>query len=504
MSAKPPPLLLLSSLALLVRWGVSLWPHSGQDRPPLHGDFEAQRHWMEVTTSLPLEQWYQESPDNDLLYWGLDYPPLTAYHSLALGHVSGLVNSSWTALHTSRGLEDPQHKLFMRLSVMATDIMVYLPAVFLVSQGRPSTLAPLLSLPSLILIDHGHFQYNSASLGLLLLAVAAMLRGRHLLASSMFSLALNYKQMELYHSLPFFALLLGSSLRRPTLLGKATMLTSIAATVLATFALVWAPFLALGPEAVLQVLRRCFPFGRGLFEDKVSNVWCCLDPLVKLRQLLTIPQLAQLSAATTLLLSLPSNLHLLLRPNTSTFLLSLASTALTFFLFSFQVHEKSILLFTVPLLLLPHSLSPLLPIVLPWASTLSTFSMLPLLLKDGLLLPTVATSVLHLTLLHTLPSLLPQPPAPRRPTSPAPTLPPSTSQLVLRGSMVVSLLGCAILALLTLTVPPPAKYPYLWPLAISVYSAAHFLFFLLLLHYIQFAHLPSPGVAGIAPSKKEN
>jgi len=503
MSGKSPPLLLLSSLALLVRWGVSLWPHSGQDQPPLHGDFEAQRHWMEVTTSLPLDHWYQESPDNDLLYWGLDYPPLTAYHSLALGQVSSLVNSSWTALHTSRGLEDPQHKLFMRLSVLATDAMVYLPAAFLVSQGRASTLAPLLSLPSLILIDHGHFQYNCASLGLLLLAVAAVLRGRHLLAASMFSLALNYKQMELYHSLPFFAFLLGSSLRRPTLLGKATMLTSIALTVLATFALVWSPFLALGPEAVLQVLRRIFPFSRGLFEDKVSNVWCCLEPLVKLKQLLTIPQLAQLTAATTLLLSLPSTLHLLLRPNTSTFLLSLASTALTFFLFSFQVHEKSILLFTVPLLLLPPSLSPLLPTLLPWASTLSTFSMLPLLLKDGLLLPTLATSVLHLTLLHTLPSLLPPPPAPRRPTSPAPTLPPSTAQLVLRGSMVVSLLGCAILALLTLTVPPPAKYPYLWPLAISVYSCGHFLLFLLLLLYIQLTH-PPPGPPGVPSSKKEN
>lgn len=47
----------------------------------MHGDFEAQRHWMEITTHLPLAKWYTY----DLQYWGLDYPPLTAYHSWLLG-----------------------------------------------------------------------------------------------------------------------------------------------------------------------------------------------------------------------------------------------------------------------------------------------------------------------------------------------------------------------------------------------------------------------------------
>lgn len=47
----------------------------------MHGDFEAQRHWMEITTHLPVSQWYFY----DLEWWGLDYPPLTAYHSWLLG-----------------------------------------------------------------------------------------------------------------------------------------------------------------------------------------------------------------------------------------------------------------------------------------------------------------------------------------------------------------------------------------------------------------------------------
>ena len=53
----------------------------GFQTPPMHGDYEAQRHWMEITTQLPISEWYFY----DLQYWGLDYPPLTAYHSWLLG-----------------------------------------------------------------------------------------------------------------------------------------------------------------------------------------------------------------------------------------------------------------------------------------------------------------------------------------------------------------------------------------------------------------------------------
>lgn len=65
----------------LFRWAVSLWGYSGFGIPPMHGDFEAQRHWMELTIHLPMSKWYFY----DLPYWGLDYPPLTAYHSWLCG-----------------------------------------------------------------------------------------------------------------------------------------------------------------------------------------------------------------------------------------------------------------------------------------------------------------------------------------------------------------------------------------------------------------------------------
>ena len=57
----------------------------GFQKLPMHGDFEAQRHWMEITIHLPVSSWYFF----DLPYWGLDYPPLTAYHSWLCGQMYG-------------------------------------------------------------------------------------------------------------------------------------------------------------------------------------------------------------------------------------------------------------------------------------------------------------------------------------------------------------------------------------------------------------------------------
>ena len=61
----------------------ALIPWSGQATPPMFGDYEAQRHWMELTIHLPMQEWYRY----DLQYWGLDYPPLTAYVSWLCGIV---------------------------------------------------------------------------------------------------------------------------------------------------------------------------------------------------------------------------------------------------------------------------------------------------------------------------------------------------------------------------------------------------------------------------------
>lgn len=167
--------------AFIFRWSAGIGPYSGEGKAPMFGDYEAQRHWMEVTYNLPLEQWYHNSSQNDLLYWGLDYPPLTAYHSYLMGWVAHRLNSSWVKLDESRGLESYDHKVFMRATVVIADLLLYIPAVFVfilvveklndTNGSKHRALVTFLMYPGLILIDNCHFQYNCISLGLFLWAV---------------------------------------------------------------------------------------------------------------------------------------------------------------------------------------------------------------------------------------------------------------------------------------------------------------------------------------------
>ena len=59
-----PDSLLVLLLALAVRACVGLFGYSGEGTPPMYGDFEAQRHWMELTVNLPPTAWYVSGPDN--------------------------------------------------------------------------------------------------------------------------------------------------------------------------------------------------------------------------------------------------------------------------------------------------------------------------------------------------------------------------------------------------------------------------------------------------------
>ena len=74
----------------------------GQGIAPMYGDFEAQRHWMEITQHLPMKDWYFY----DLNYWGLDYPPLTAFHSWLCGQVYVLRSSIQVCTDKAQRVED--------------------------------------------------------------------------------------------------------------------------------------------------------------------------------------------------------------------------------------------------------------------------------------------------------------------------------------------------------------------------------------------------------------
>ena len=96
------------------------------------------------------------------------------------------------------------------------------------------------------------------SLGLMLAAVACLFLFKDYLASVVFVVALNYKQMELYHALPFFSYLLGRCLFCSSWTKSAGKLTAISLTVIATYSVIWLPFLvlAMSEDPILQVCSK--------------------------------------------------------------------------------------------------------------------------------------------------------------------------------------------------------------------------------------------------------
>lgn len=56
----------------------------------------------------------------------------------------------------------------------------------------------------------------------------------------------------------------------------------LGAVVLGTFYIIWFPFLK-NFATGLQVLKRIFPVARGVFEGKVSNIWCLVNLFLKVK-----------------------------------------------------------------------------------------------------------------------------------------------------------------------------------------------------------------------------
>jgi alpha-1,3-glucosyltransferase len=127
----------------------------------------------------------------------------------------------------------------------------------------------------------------------------------------------------------------------------------------------------------LDPITRIFPFNRGIFEDKVANFWCATNVVLKWRLWASQGTLMRLSTLLTFFGFLgaaiaPIHAWLRLRNRDTratevpsvmrtVLLLALLNGSMSFFLFSFQVHEKTILLPLLPLTLLlstaPHDSS---------------------------------------------------------------------------------------------------------------------------------------------------
>lgn len=212
-----------------------------------------------------------------------------------------------------------------------------------------------------------------------------------------------------------------------------------------------------------------------MFEDKVANFWCTLHIFIKLKNFLSISQLSLLSLLVTLMAILPSSVNVF-KQNFSKqrLLLALFNSSMAFFLFSFQVHEKAIILPLTALMFLSeefHGLIMLMNIVGP-------LSMSPLLKRDGLIIPTYTTTLFYATIYFVL-------------------YPKTCFELQWKDKtynlfyfIVIITSGFISLELLSMKIKAPTRYPYIWPALISAYSSVLLISCWVFLNFYQIYGLP--------------
>lgn len=146
-----------------------------------------------------------------------------SFFSVSFSSSGDKINPEWFAWQSSRGFESADAKLYMRTTVLVSELLLYISSIVVFTNrwftNKPwtrkhSALMLILLQPGLILIDSGHFQYNAVMLGLVVWAVNCFLKDQDVLGSIFFCLALGFKQMALYFSPAVFAYLLGKSLRQ--------------------------------------------------------------------------------------------------------------------------------------------------------------------------------------------------------------------------------------------------------------------------------------------------
>ncbi|KAJ0234527.1 dolichyl pyrophosphate Man9GlcNAc2 alpha-1,3-glucosyltransferase [Hirschfeldia incana] len=368
----------------------------------------------------------------------------------------------------------------MRWTVLSSDALIFFPAalffVLVYHRNRARSdvawhIAMILLNPCLILIDHGHFQYNCISLGLTVGAVAAVLCGSEVLTCVLFSLALSHKQMSAYFAPAFFSHLLGKCLRRKN---PILSVLKLGIAVIVTFVIVWWPYLH-SVDDLLMVLSRLAPFERGIYEDYVANFWCTTSILIKWKKLFTTPSLKSISLAATVLASLPSMVQQILSPSNEGFLYGLLNSSMAFYLFSFQVHEKSILM--------PFLAATLLALKIPdhfnHLTYYALFSMFPLLYRDKLLLPYLTLHLLFTLIYHSPGTHITLPKTKASSSFSFTSFPGYV--FLLRTHFFISV----ILHVVYLTIQPPQKYPFLFEALIMILCFSYFVMFAIYTNYTQ-------------------
>ncbi|XP_074649792.1 dolichyl pyrophosphate Glc1Man9GlcNAc2 alpha-1,3-glucosyltransferase-like [Tubulanus polymorphus] len=416
-------------------------------------DFEVHRNWLAITHSLPLKEFYIENSSKSP--WTLDYPPFFAYFERFLSLFARFFDREMLSVHNLDHL-NTKTVLFQKITVIVTDF-VFIYAVKILCNDvlkfvtkKPffqsqTFLASVLLVGNigLLMVDHMHFQYNGFLYGIMLLSIIRIFQGNMVEAAVWFSVLLNFKHIYLYVAPAYFVYMLRKHCFMKNQAGvlewmseSFERLVQLGAVVVGIFALSFGPFILKGQ--LKDVLARLFPFKRGLTHAYwAPNFWALYNFIDKVLTFVGV-RIGRLSPEDvlgtasgtdgkvkdikhTVLPCIPPVLTLILTVSfiifplvhlwknptgPRSFLRCLVLCAFGSFLFGWHVHEKAILLISIPLTILAlldvRDVSVFLII-----STVGHYSLFPLLLKSELSVIKVSLLVLYtimafkgLSLLH--------------------------------------------------------------------------------------------------------
>ncbi|CAN1844389.1 Probable dolichyl pyrophosphate Glc1Man9GlcNAc2 alpha-1,3-glucosyltransferase [Linum perenne] len=344
--------------------------------PSYHStDFEVHRHWLALTRSLPISQWYSDETSP----WTLDYPPFFAYFEYILSFFANLVDPQIVDIHNGLNYNASSIIYFQRITVIVSDLLLLYGVYRLTRklEGKSRVLMWILVVwsPALVIVDHMHFQYNGFLLGLLMLSISCLQDGSDLMGGFLFAVLLCFKHLFAVAGPVFFVYLLRHYCRGGLLKGFGR-LSAMGAVVVAVFAAAFGPFFYHGQ--IQQVISRMFPFGRGLCHAYwAPNFWVFYIILDKglafvLRRLrldvptpaasftgglvgdsspfAVLPQVTPLTTFIMVLLALsPCLVKIWKNPQPGSVARWISYAYTCGFLFGWHVHEKASLHFIIPL-----------------------------------------------------------------------------------------------------------------------------------------------------------
>ncbi|KAG2379910.1 dolichyl pyrophosphate Glc1Man9GlcNAc2 alpha-1,3-glucosyltransferase [Vigna angularis] len=224
-------------------------------------DFEVHRNWLALTHSLPLSQWYLDETSP----WTLDYPPFFAYFERFLSIFAHLIDPQIVHLQEGPNYSSNKVVYFQRVTAILSDLSliygVYRLTRNLDSKKQKLVWSLIIWSPVLFIVDHVHFQYNGFLIGILLISLSYLEEGRDLLGGCIFAVLLCFKHLFAVAAPVYFIYLLRHYVWGGMIRGFSRLLI-MGGVVTAVFASAFGPFFYLGQ--IEQVIRRLFPFGRGL------------------------------------------------------------------------------------------------------------------------------------------------------------------------------------------------------------------------------------------------